>query len=1146
MANKPSGRVRSDSPEANADLALRSLDAPYPHTINEVQEEMNYWTARRDREGPKSDDYDGIGKRLSRLLDIQKGLLNNQPGSDPTPQGFDFRSSSSSAAQVPAFSTPNAPNPADSWGSATSSVVHPGSPFAPSDSPAPADPWADGADNSASSFAQSAWNAPHQAPVDPFLDLTSSASASLAQAPPAPAKYVFSSRALVILNKANSLAIETGRQVLSTSCLLFAFSETGGDDRDTSSLVRNLLGRTADYRALYSGFVKSRKPRTAGGTIEGLPGEFSPNARDVIEYAAEIARRTEEAPAEINPRHLLAALIAAPTGPGPGARQFLRRQNISLASFSEEFFTFLGAYVTPENEQAWRDILDVPRKSGVPSSFADDLPPTQEKQAQDAPHPVAPTNPPELFIAGTPGYTSEFCGIGGDYAVTDKLGVDDLARTLAELIVLRETRLPLAVGLFGNWGSGKSHFMNLMDRHMKLLAPKDPTVSTAGFDKWCRHIVPIYFNAWHYSDSNLWASLVTEIFDKLFDRLRPRKDEFALLQAQLKQAGGVTTLARQEVSTAKAEVASATQALASAQTQRVTAKEELRSFARGVQAFLPDISSEETQQVFDVLGVPAAKATLENVVEKRRELSSIAGKARELWRRATAREGRTQRFTWLAGGLAAVILIRYGLPTLLHLPSLESALQKLTTWIKAAILLLTAFLAWLTPAIRKVQYGLRQLEAWEKRAEDARANDPGLLALKRTLSAAEVSAATAQVALDGALARELQLTVALSERRPERQLSNFIEGRAKSADYRDQLGLVSLARRDFQALSDIFTDAEALSIRKSQSPRDAAGLDKLSDSIDRVVLFIDDLDRCQPEKVVDVLQAVHLLLAYPLFAVVVGVDQRCLKQSLRIRFQGLLTPIEKHDAGEPSVLVDRDEPTATPLDYLEKIFHIPFHLPPMTPDGFADLVKDLTKPPPESKPQAPEPIDANQYPDPSAQLDHPVAPAGAEATVKPDAGATKSRAPEPSPSPVVAPLSVPTIGSVPLYAWERQALQQYSGLIHTPRGAKRFLNTYRLVRAGLTSDEWDSFRELSGGPQEFRLAMLFLAVAAGLPSVARDWFFRLRHVDLNTLPSGPEPGDPHAWTAFYNQYQQIRTDPAGHFTPAQQEKWLARVERFTF
>ena len=45
-------------------------------------------------------------------------------------------------------------------------------------------------------------------------------------------------------------------------------------------------------------------------------------------------------------------------------------------------------------------------------------------------------------------------------------------------------------------------------------------------------------------------------------------------------------------------------------------------------------------------------------------------------------------------------------------------------------------------------------------------------------------------------------------------------------------------------------------------------------SFERVVLCVDDLDRCPPEKVVDVLQAMHLLLYFPLF-VVVAVDSRC-------------------------------------------------------------------------------------------------------------------------------------------------------------------------------------------------------------------------------------------------------------------------------
>jgi hypothetical protein len=88
--------------------------------------------------------------------------------------------------------------------------------------------------------------------------------------------------------------------------------------------------------------------------------------------------------------------------------------------------------------------------------------------------------------------------------------------------------------------------------------------------------------------------------------------------------------------------------------------------------------------------------------------------------------------------------------------------------------------------------------------------------------------------------------------------------------------------------------------------------------------------------------------------------------------------------------------------------------------------------------------------------------------------------------PATAPVQV--IGSVPLHRWERDAFKGYHSLIRTPRGATRLLNTYRLVRAGIPAREWDDFRADEGGTGESRLAMLLLAVAAGQPAVAREWF----------------------------------------------------------
>src|SRR5439155_18123718 len=79
------------------------------------------------------------------------------------------------------------------------------------------------------------------------------------------------------------------------------------------------------------------------------------------------------------------------------------------------------------------------------------------------------------------------------------------------------------------------------------------------------------------------------------------------------------------------------------------------------------------------------------------------------------------------------------------------------------------------------------------------------------------------------------------------------------------------------------------------------------------VLYIDDLDRCPDAKVIEVLQAVHLLLAFPLFVVVVAVDSRWLAHALQSRYPAL--------AGPPST---NGRAGAQPDDYLEKIFQVPF------------------------------------------------------------------------------------------------------------------------------------------------------------------------------------------------------------------------------
>ncbi len=97
--------------------------------------------------------------------------------------------------------------------------------------------------------------------------------------------------------------------------------------------------------------------------------------------------------------------------------------------------------------------------------------------------------------------------------------------------------------------------------------------------------------------------------------------------------------------------------------------------------------------------------------------------------------------------------------------------------------------------------------------------------------------------------------------------------------------------------------------------------------IDRIVIFIDDLDRCPAAEVVRVLEAVNLLFGFELFVVVVAVDSRWLLRSLDRTFS------EAFDA--------KDGAAPTPQHYLEKIIQIPFWLQPMQADGYERLVTSL-------------------------------------------------------------------------------------------------------------------------------------------------------------------------------------------------------------
>src|SRR5439155_1335493 len=70
----------------------------------------------------------------------------------------------------------------------------------------------------------------------------------------------------------------------------------------------------------------------------------------------------------------------------------------------------------------------------------------------------------------------------------DQLDFAPYVAMLATVIADRDTPLPLSIGIFGEWGSGKSYFMGLLREQVDQLAG-------SGSPGYCDEVVQIGFNA---------------------------------------------------------------------------------------------------------------------------------------------------------------------------------------------------------------------------------------------------------------------------------------------------------------------------------------------------------------------------------------------------------------------------------------------------------------------------------------------------------------------------------------------------------------------------------------------------------------------------------------------------------------------------
>jgi KAP family P-loop domain len=495
----------------------------------------------------------------------------------------------------------------------------------------------------------------------------------------------------------------------------------------------------------------------------------------------------------------------------------------------------------------------------------------------------------------------------------DRLGVDADARALAALVASRGLEPPLAIGLYGEWGSGKTFFMKRVQAYVEDLTRSGAT------DDFCSEIAPVWFSAWHYARGNLWASLLHHVFASLYPAKSRHQLAFDELMARVQGAQQVTSALAAQTEAATMRLDGATEAIDAAKERHQIALQESSNLRTkdlwdAVKITAADQHlKDQVVSAADDLGLSVATDSAQDLVNATRQVVDLASRTRVL-----ATSGRWYRSPLAYACYAAVIVGILGL-------LLGAVVRSAHEWMGTAITAISqlaavgsAAAAWTVRQGGLARRFIAPAETLQRRLEQRLAeqkvrNERELAALQEEADTAKAELA---VALQQHAAAEQELATAEKEQTEltgKRLLRRYLAERASSGDYEHYMGVVALAHRDLRDLEEYLRAAIS----------DVSGEEQ---GLDRIILYIDDLDRCDPNAVADVLDAVHLLLALRLFVVIVGVDPRWLKRSLR----------ERHP-----ILLETTSSAVTwtsPADYLEKIFQLTYTLPHMSPSSCADLL----------------------------------------------------------------------------------------------------------------------------------------------------------------------------------------------------------------
>ncbi|NVK64925.1 MAG: hypothetical protein HWE22_10080 [Flavobacteriales bacterium] len=667
--------------------------------------------------------------------------------------------------------------------------------------------------------------------------------------------------------------------------------------------------------------------------------------------------------------------------------------------------------------------------------------------------------------------------ISTDHGTKDSLNFTKDIQSLAALIALKEMKPPLAIALFGKWGSGKSFFMQSLEQRIRELSKYqgfidedgDPPNTVDG-DIFMTGIAHIKFNAWSYMDANLWAGLAHSLFEKLNQYITDNtKGETERQKVQSKINGRLEFL-NADLQEKKEKVQELHKKKMQLEEERETKL--LRWFKPKyngkIKAFLTYNGMEESE--VDAL----LPSKLRKYVEKSIGFIDYL-------------KGNGYQVTiWLLAIVSLIWIFKtVFVPLLSDVNSLTAILKSIWTYTTLSVLPFFFVVGKFIYGYRKVLTSLLILNDEEETLKTQSTNANEQDQTKKEIQIVNKSISTIE--------SEILKEESAHENLNDRAIENLISEIPLNEDYIKHLGIITTIRKDFETLSDLFADKDK-EINPTFNEKEKKRVEELNADrkeieeafegygnrkLNRIVLYIDDLDRCTDEKVLEVLQAVHLLMAFPLFTVVVGVDERSVHNALKYsqlkRYQNI-----------DSSIVSKTIKEIQPREYLEKIFQIPFQLPQATEQGVEQLINHLIPNPFEEESfeeseevKTPNEIGANKKP---VEYKSEVSDAFSNSYLEEEpANYSRIRTIKPE--------------EIRITTKEKKYLQLFAPLVGSnPRTIKRYVNIFRIIK----THELGVFEEEDSG---IRIAFLIALYTGIYRRVATSFLKNEPDMELNSFLS---------------------------------------------